>query len=77
MKSGIQLLDIVALMQDIPEHQLSRGQVGTVVEELSQDVVLVEFCDDDGQTYAMCGVHKAQLMGLIFEPSQPQLVNVV
>lgn len=31
----IQLLDIVALAEDLPEHELNRGQAGTVVEELA------------------------------------------
>ena len=31
MNNEIKLLDVVALTIDIPEHSLSRGQVGTVV----------------------------------------------
>ena len=34
MNHGIKLLDVVALTEDLPEHRLHRGQVGTVVEEL-------------------------------------------
>ena len=32
MNEQIKLLDVVALTVDVPEHSLSRGQVGTVVE---------------------------------------------
>ena len=34
-KGKIKLLDVVALTQDVPEHNLKRGEVGTVVEILS------------------------------------------
>ena len=34
MSDEIKLLDVVALTVDVPEHNLSRGQVGTVVELL-------------------------------------------
>ena len=50
------LLSVVALLVDLPEEGLTRGEMGTVVEHLSsgvQEAVLVEFADDYGQTYAM------------------------
>ena len=50
------LLDLVALLTDIPSRQLIRGQVGTVIEQLDQDTLLVEFSDDQGSacTIASC-----------------------
>jgi hypothetical protein len=48
----LKLLETVALLQDIPSRKLKRGEVGTVVEILKPDVYEVEFCDDEGQTYA-------------------------
>ena len=53
MNQHIQLLDVVALTEDIPERHLYRGQVGTVVEELAPEVFEVEFSDDEGKTYAL------------------------
>jgi hypothetical protein len=47
----IELLSTVALMEDVPETGLRRGQVGTV-EVLSAGVYEVEFSDDAGRTYA-------------------------
>jgi hypothetical protein len=44
----IKLLDVVALTEDLPEHGLIQGQVGTVVEDLSPDAYEVEFSDDQG-----------------------------
>lgn len=46
----IQLLDVVALKEDLPDHHLMAGQVGTLVEQLAPDVYEVDFSDDDGQT---------------------------
>ncbi len=34
----LQLLDVVALKDPLPEQQLSAGQVGTIVELLAPDV---------------------------------------
>ena len=64
---GLQLLDVVALTVDLPEHQLVRGQVGTIVESLAPDVFEVEFSDDDGQAYAMVALRADQLMALHYE----------
>lgn len=77
MKDKIQLLDVVALLEDVPKYKLSCGQVGTVVEELSAGAVLVEFSDDQGKTYAMHSFTKQQLIVLHFEPSESQLVGQV
>jgi hypothetical protein len=61
------LLDTVALLQDLPEARLQRGQVGTVVEELAPDVFEVEFSDDQGRTYASLAVESSRLLGLLYE----------
>jgi hypothetical protein len=52
MSNEIQLLDVVAVTEDLPQRGLSRGQVGTVVETLAPGVFEVEFCDNAGRTYA-------------------------
>lgn len=39
-KGKIKLLDVVALTEDIPEHNLKRGDIGTVVEILSDGEAL-------------------------------------
>jgi hypothetical protein len=51
--SDIELLTTVALLRDLPERGVARGQVGTVVETLDARTVLVEFSDDDGRAYAV------------------------
>ena len=58
------LLDTVALLEDIPSRKLKRGEVGTVVEILAPDVYEVEFCDDEGQTYAELALKGSQLIAL-------------
>ena len=48
MESKFKLLDVVALIEELPKRGLHRGQVGTVVEILTPDVYEVEFCDETG-----------------------------
>jgi hypothetical protein len=49
----IQLLDTVALVCDVPDFGLVAGEVGAVVELLSDDAFEVEFVDDAGYTYGL------------------------
>ena len=60
----IRLLDTVALMEDFPARNLRSGEVGTVVEVLDNGVFEVEFCDEDGQTYAEFALRADQIMPL-------------
>jgi hypothetical protein len=68
MNSTIELLDVVALTENLAERGLSRGQVGTVVEALGPDVFEVEFCDNNGRTYATLALRADQLMVLHYQP---------
>ena len=63
-QSSIQLLDTVALVSDVPEHGLSSGEVGAVVEILAEDAFEVEFCDESGYTYGLHTLHAHQLVRL-------------
>ena len=63
----ITVLSPVALIEDIPSQSLTKGQIGTVVEHLERDgeqALLVEFADDQGQTYAIVDVEPDQLLVL-------------
>lgn len=64
----MKLLDTVALLEDLPERKLYRGQVGTLVEELAPGVYEVEFSDDEGRTYASLALQLEQLLILHHEP---------
>ncbi len=66
----IKLLDVVALVEDVPEYNLRRGQVGTVVEILAPDVFEVEFSDTNGHMYAEVALRTQQLMVLYYEPAE-------
>jgi len=68
MKDEIKLLDVVALIGDMEERGLVKGQVGTVVEILGNGVFEVEFCDNDGRTYATLALRSDQLMALYYSP---------
>ena len=65
----IDMLSVVALLEDLPEHGLVRGQVGTVVERWTPGVYEVEFCDDNGRAYAMVALTADQLIQLHHEPT--------
>jgi hypothetical protein len=62
------VLDVVALLSDLPANRLARGQVGTVVEALNRDTVLVEFSDDEGRGYAIVPCLRSQLLMLHYVP---------
>lgn len=68
MKNKVKLLDVVALTDDLPERDLPRGQVGTVVEVLAPDVYEVEFADNEGRTFAEFAVKANKLLVLHYEP---------
>ncbi len=69
MTSSIKLLDVVALTVDLPEYNLWRGQVGTVVEILADGTTFeVEFSDRHGRTCESLGLRPDQIMLLRYEP---------
>lgn len=62
--------DVVALTVDLPEYDLWRGQVGTIVEILANgNAFEVEFSDRSGRTYESLGLLPEQVMVLHFEPT--------
>ncbi|MBZ5500448.1 MAG: DUF4926 domain-containing protein [Acidobacteriia bacterium] len=69
MNNGINLLDVVALTEDLPDRKLRRGQVGTVVEFLAPGVFEIEFTDNDGRAFASLALKKEQLLLLHYEPA--------
>jgi Domain of unknown function (DUF4926) len=72
--STVKLLDVVALTVDLPEYNLWRGQVGTVVELLANgEAFEVEFSDRDGRTYESVGLRPEQIMVLYFDPASPDI----
>ena len=62
------LLDVVALLTDLPAQRLVRGQVGTIVEQLDDKTLLVEFSDDQGRAYAVAPCSRADLLVLHYVP---------
>ncbi|HEY9614819.1 DUF4926 domain-containing protein [Allocoleopsis sp.] len=69
MTDAVKLLDVVALTVNLPEFNLRRGQVGTVVEILAEGRAFeIEFSDRTGRTYESLGLRAEQIMVLHFEP---------
>jgi len=65
----IKLLDVVAVLEDVPAEGLKRGEVGTVVEVFADrpgqpGALLVEFSDRTGAAYAFADLRADQLMKL-------------
>jgi Domain of unknown function (DUF4926) len=65
---GPSLLDVVALLTDLPAQGLARGQVGTIVEQLDDQTLLVEFNDDEGRAYAVVPCEPEKLLVLHYVP---------
>ena len=66
----INLLDVVALTENLQSEGLRRGEVGTVVEKWGDDVFEVEFSDDTGKAYAFAAVPAEKLMKLYFRKDE-------
>lgn len=69
MSDEIKLLDVVALLEDVPGEGLHRGEVGTVVEVFTDKpdlpgALLVEFSDRNGESYAFASLSPQQLVKL-------------
>ncbi len=62
------LLDVVALLADLPAQSLARGQVGTAVEQHDDKTWVVEFSDDDGRAYAVAQCRATDLLVLHYVP---------
>jgi hypothetical protein len=66
--TGIEMVSVAALLEDLPEEGLVRGQVGTVVENWAPGVYEVEFCDDNGKTYATVALKAGCTTSLSIRP---------
>jgi len=69
----MKLLDVLTLIEYLPELKLYRGQVGTIVEEYEPQVFEVEFSDMRGKTYALETLKANQLMVLRYQPFEERL----
>ncbi len=64
---AFKILDVVALLNDVPEKKLSMGQVGTIVEQLDDNIFEVEFSNKNGETLTIESCKGSDLMLLHFE----------
>lgn len=58
----------MVLTQDIESKKLKKGSLGTIIEELSGGIFMVEFVDTKGITYATPILSSEQLMKVYYEP---------
>jgi len=66
----IEILDVVALVEDLDSEGLRRGDVGTVVEQWKDGVFEVEFSDNSGKPYAFAALRPDQMMKLHFRKDE-------
>ena len=65
------LLEVDALTGDLPEYNLSRGQVGTVVEILADGKAFeIEFSAPDGRTLESVALRPDQIKVRRHEPAK-------
>jgi len=63
----IKHLDVVALLKAIPDKNLIKGEVGTVVEQFDEDNFEVEFSNEKGQTTNSIVLNSKDLIVLHFK----------
>jgi hypothetical protein len=56
-----QLLDVVVLARDLPEHGLASGDLGTVVEVYERGEIEVEFATVSGQAQAIVTLNQSDV----------------
>lgn len=64
----IREFSVVAVLHDLPEKGLVIGQVGTVVAQLGEGVFEVDFCDNEGRSYASVALAQEELIVLHYSP---------
>ncbi len=70
MRDKIKILDVVAVVEEIPKHGLKRGEVGTVVDRWKDGTFEVEFSDDTGEAYVFVALHPKQIIPLYYRKTQ-------
>ena len=65
-----ELLDVVALLEDLDSEGLRRGEVGTIVERWNEGAFEVEFSDNSGKAYAFVALRPEQMMKLHFRKDE-------
>ncbi len=65
---NIQELDVVALLKALPEQNLAKGAIGTVVHVYDLNNFEVEFADLKGQTYGLLTLSPQDILLLRHEP---------
>jgi hypothetical protein len=69
-----ELLDIVELVVNIPEHQQVIGSQGTIVECHDENNFEVEFTNNRGETTALCPLSTDQFI-VVWKAETKQWVN--
>jgi hypothetical protein len=71
------LHDLVALLRGLPEHGLSRGDVGAIVQIHAPGAYEVEFTHPDGSSRALLPLTQAACLPLRLSPEPPAVTGLV
>jgi hypothetical protein len=69
--------DSVAMLRDFPEHGVSRGDLGTVVDVHADESYEVEFVSEDGSTRALFAVPGDDCLPVHLSSAEPGLTGLV
>jgi hypothetical protein len=69
--------DSVAMLRDFPEHGVSRGDIGTVVDVHVDESYEVEFVSVDGSTRALFAVLVDDCLPVHFSSAEPGMTGLV
>lgn len=58
-------LDVVVLLRDRPELGLRAGYIGTIVHVHTPSMFMVEFSDENGQTFKMPDLQASELLKVL------------
>lgn len=62
--ANVKRLSVVALLRDLPEYGLVRGQIGTVGDVLQPGLFEVDFRDSSGTTYLSAALSSEDVTSL-------------
>ena len=57
-----ELFDVIELLTDIPERNLKKGEQGAIIEDYQDGVYEIEFCNNYGETIALCPIPQSKFM---------------
>ena len=71
----IHIHDFVAILDDVPNSNITKGTTGTIVSQLSDDYFLVEFSNEYGEVFEQIPFQQDSLLVLHRISENVELAN--